>query len=341
MHSTRCSARAVPPFCCWWVHRASARHADARRGAHAGPASVARSCCRPARSSRARCGRSPVDRRVARRGAVGPRAGVRTTLDTANRDRLFAGARRPRRRESEGRPVVLLFDDLQWCDESSAAALHVVARRNRANAAARRARRARRASCATTARCSRRCGDLRHDGLLQQADLGPLPAEAAVAAHRRARARRGRRASRPSPAAAIRCWPSSSPAPRHAAASPARWTSWYASGSHATVWSGPRCCAGRRCWSPRITLDTLDRGFGLRREPRSRSTRDGATARDAAGRRAWPRLRARAGRARRLPSISPLRRQVMHRRVAELLEHDTALDLGARRRPRAPRRAER
>lgn len=48
-----------------------------------------------------------------------------------NRDRLFAGLSELVASESETRPLVLLFDDLQWCDESSAAALHYVARTNR------------------------------------------------------------------------------------------------------------------------------------------------------------------------------------------------------------------
>jgi DNA-binding SARP family transcriptional activator len=48
-----------------------------------------------------------------------------------DRDQLFGGLTGIVERESAERPVVLVFDDLQWCDESSAAALHYVARMNR------------------------------------------------------------------------------------------------------------------------------------------------------------------------------------------------------------------
>jgi hypothetical protein len=51
--------------------------------------------------------------------------------DRDNRDRLFGGLTEIVVRESGERPVVLVFDDLQWCDESSAAALHYVARMSR------------------------------------------------------------------------------------------------------------------------------------------------------------------------------------------------------------------
>jgi DNA-binding SARP family transcriptional activator len=50
--------------------------------------------------------------------------------DHANRDRLFAGLSEWIASRTGTQPVVLLFDDLQWGDESSAAALHYVARTN-------------------------------------------------------------------------------------------------------------------------------------------------------------------------------------------------------------------
>jgi len=51
--------------------------------------------------------------------------------DYDNRERLFEALSDFVGQESLQRPVVLLFDDLQWCDESSAAALHYIARMNR------------------------------------------------------------------------------------------------------------------------------------------------------------------------------------------------------------------
>ena len=51
--------------------------------------------------------------------------------DDSNRDRLFAGLNELVTRESAQRPVVLIFDDVHWCDESSASALHYILRMNR------------------------------------------------------------------------------------------------------------------------------------------------------------------------------------------------------------------
>jgi hypothetical protein len=51
--------------------------------------------------------------------------------DAGNRDRLFDHISEFVRQESDGKPVVLVFDDIHWCDDSSAAAIHYVARMNR------------------------------------------------------------------------------------------------------------------------------------------------------------------------------------------------------------------
>jgi hypothetical protein len=48
-----------------------------------------------------------------------------------DRDQLFTGLAELVGSEANDQPVVLVFDDLQWCDESSAAALHFVAHANR------------------------------------------------------------------------------------------------------------------------------------------------------------------------------------------------------------------
>ncbi|MEX0870541.1 MAG: hypothetical protein WDZ65_01920, partial [Aquisalimonadaceae bacterium] len=72
------------------------------------------------------------------------------------------------------RPVVLLFDDMQWCDESSAAALHYVARMNRDRPlfgilAARDAELRDNGALQPALR------GLRHDGLIEDLKLAPLP----------------------------------------------------------------------------------------------------------------------------------------------------------------------
>jgi len=74
-------------------------------------------------------------------------------------------------------PVLLVFDDFHWCDESSAATLHYVIRVNRQHplmgVVATRA-----GELADNAQAQQALRDLRHDGLLQELRLGPLPREA-------------------------------------------------------------------------------------------------------------------------------------------------------------------
>jgi DNA-binding SARP family transcriptional activator len=65
-----------------------------------------------------------------RRLPGGPASDIFSADDHDNRDRLFGALSDLVERESRDRPVVLIFDDLHWCDESSAAALHYVARMN-------------------------------------------------------------------------------------------------------------------------------------------------------------------------------------------------------------------
>ena len=48
-----------------------------------------------------------------------------------SRDRIFAGLNEIVANASRKHPVVLIFDDIHWCDESSAAALHYILRTNR------------------------------------------------------------------------------------------------------------------------------------------------------------------------------------------------------------------
>jgi DNA-binding SARP family transcriptional activator len=64
---------------------------------------------------------------------LGPQAapGVFGEDRRGDRQELFEGLTRLVERETAERPVVIVFDDLQWSDDSSAAALHYVARMNR------------------------------------------------------------------------------------------------------------------------------------------------------------------------------------------------------------------
>lgn len=103
-----------------------------------------------------------------------------------DRDQLFAGLTRLVERESGERPVVIVFDDLQWCDESSAAALHYVARMNRARPVL-GILAAREVELNDNAAVQQALRGLRRDRLLEDLPLGRLPDEAIetiIAAHR-------------------------------------------------------------------------------------------------------------------------------------------------------------
>lgn len=95
-----------------------------------------------------------------------------------NRNRLFEELSDFIARQVEQSPLLLIFDDLQWCDESSAAALHYIARSNRHRPLfgllAARAGEVR-----DNAPVLQALRGLRRDGLIEDIKLGPLP-EAAV-----------------------------------------------------------------------------------------------------------------------------------------------------------------
>jgi DNA-binding SARP family transcriptional activator len=98
-------------------------------------------------------------------------SGVRVT-----RDQVFTSLSDLLSEETAKRPVVVLFDDVQWCDESSAAALHYVLRMNRRQpflvvAAARET------ELRDNTAIQQAVRDLRHDNLLLEIRLEPLSAE--------------------------------------------------------------------------------------------------------------------------------------------------------------------
>ncbi len=99
-------------------------------------------------------------------------------IDQTNRDHLFGVLSDRILRESRERPVALLFDDLQWCDESSAAALHYVVRTNRQQPLI-AVMAARDGEVRDNGAVQRMLRGLRHEGLLEEMRLGPLT-EAAV-----------------------------------------------------------------------------------------------------------------------------------------------------------------
>jgi DNA-binding SARP family transcriptional activator/predicted ATPase len=90
-----------------------------------------------------------------------------------NRDRLFSGLSELVACESAQRPTALIFDDVHWCDDSSAAALHYVARLNR-ECPVLGVLGARNAELQDNVPLQQALRSLRRSGLLRELDLGPL-----------------------------------------------------------------------------------------------------------------------------------------------------------------------
>ena len=99
--------------------------------------------------------------------------------DVGNRDRLFSRLTDLVARESEKRSVVLLFDDVQWCDESSAAALHYVVRMSRSKPFFALLA-ARDGELRDNVPMQQALRGLRRDGALSELEIGPLARAALV-----------------------------------------------------------------------------------------------------------------------------------------------------------------
>lgn len=247
------------------------------------------------------------------------------TGDVANRDRLFAGLSDLIARVSRERPVVLLYDDIHWSDESSAAALHYVARMNRDRPVLGLVA-ARDGELRDNAPVQQALRGIRRDGLLRELSLGPLREEAlAELIAERAPAAHSVRLSREcagNPLLAIEL----ARAGNEGAGSGSlgdlvreRLVRFGATGAEVLRWAA--------VLRPRIDVPTLARLASL-------DAADVGEALELAERHAMLLATERGLRfshdliAKAIyTDISPLRRQVMHRRVAELLEQDTALDL--------------
>ncbi|HEY8507210.1 MAG TPA: AAA family ATPase, partial [Steroidobacteraceae bacterium] len=97
--------------------------------------------------------------------------------DHANRERLFAGLSDFVGERVRTQPVLLAFDDLQWGDESSAAALHYVVRTH-ADQPLLGILAARDDELRDNAPFARAVRELRQSGLLVEQPLGPMPERA-------------------------------------------------------------------------------------------------------------------------------------------------------------------
>jgi DNA-binding SARP family transcriptional activator len=242
-----------------------------------------------------------------------------------NRDRLLSGLSALLASEASARPVVLIFDDVQWCDESSAAALHYVARMNRRQPLL-AVLAARDGELENNVALQRMLRGLRHDGLLRELRLCPLsPAATAQLIEQRVPgADSGSQylACRGNPLLAIEL----ARAQHEGAAGHSldqlvqeRLARFDVGGAEVLRWAA--------VLNPRIDVGTLVRLTALG------ANEVGATLEHAEhrailsttahGLRFSHELIARAV----YNDISPVRRQVMHGRIAELIEEDATVDL--------------
>lgn len=245
--------------------------------------------------------------------------------DVSNRDRLFAGLSDLVARESATRPVVLVFDDMHWCDESSAAALHYVARMNRDRPLL-GVLAARGSELQENASVQQAIHGMSHDHLLQELTLGPMPDTALTQLiEERAPGSDSARLSGEcggNPLLAIELARAENEGSNAASLNELvreRVAQFDVVDAEVLRWAS--------VLSPRIDVATLVKVAGLESDEVGTALESGeqhamlvSTDR---GLRFAHDLISRAV----YTDISPLRRQVMHRRVAEMLEQDAALDL--------------
>jgi len=93
--------------------------------------------------------------------------------EAGNRDLLFDRLSEFVARNADNRPVVLVFDDLHWCDESSAAAIHYIARMNR-DRPLYGILASRVADMSDNVAAQQMVAGLKHDGVLTEVAIGPL-----------------------------------------------------------------------------------------------------------------------------------------------------------------------
>ena len=245
--------------------------------------------------------------------------------DLANRDRLFAGLSDLVARESAERPVVLLFDDVQWCDESSGAALHYVARTSRGRAFLGLLA-ARSSELRDNAPVQQALRGLGRDGLLREIEIGPLPGDALVRLiDERAPGADSERLSAECGGNPLLAIELARAEVRGSAAGSLEDLIWERLARYGVV--GADVLRWAAVLSPRIDVGSLVKVSGLD------AAEVGAVLENAERHAMLLATDRGLGFAHELIAravyndISPLRRQVMHRRIAELLEQDTAQDL--------------
>jgi len=246
--------------------------------------------------------------------------------DAGNRDRLFDRLSELVAINSEAKPLVLVFDDIHWCDESSAAAIHYIARMNRDRP--------------VFGILGTRDGDLRdnvsaqqavaglqHDNLLTEFQLGPLSEqELAELITERAPGAHADKLSLQcggNPLLAIELARAEQEGDKSTSVTELiseRLARFSIDGTEVIQWSA--------VLSPHINVETIveltDIDAGRVSEILEAAKRQGLLTVTSAGLNFSHDLLAKAV----YSTLSPMRRQVMHRHVADLLEKNAALDLG-------------
>jgi DNA-binding SARP family transcriptional activator len=242
-----------------------------------------------------------------------------------NRERLLEGLSTLVEAEAKDGPIVLLFDDMHWCDESSAAAVHFVARMNRDRPVV-FVLAGRSGELQDNVPLQQMLRGLRRDGLLVEVNVGPMPQKALLElVHRQAPGADAAKLSRESggnPLLAIELARAEVEGESGSSLNELvreRLARFDLDGAEILRWAA--------VLGPLMSMETLGKLTGQDAESISAvleaAERQAILKATATGLRFSHDLVARGV----YNEISPLRRQVMHRRIAELLEESAGLDL--------------
>jgi DNA-binding SARP family transcriptional activator len=246
--------------------------------------------------------------------------------ETGNRDRLFDRLSAFIGAKSEDKQLVLVFDDLHWCDDSSAAAIHYVARMNHDRPIL-GILAARDSEFRDNMHAQQAVAGLRRDHILTEIALGPLSEEdLAILIAERAPGVHANELSRQcggNPLLAIelaRAEQEGDSSKSVAELVRERMARFSIDGAEVLQWAA--------VLDPHISIESIadlaSIDVGRVGEILEAAERQGMLTATGNGLNFSHNMLARAV----YSTLSPLRRQVMHRRVADRLEHSAAMDLG-------------
>lgn len=243
-----------------------------------------------------------------------------------NRDQLFDRLSEFVAEQSSTQPLVVVFDDIHWCDDSSAAAIHYIARMNRDRPVFGMLG-VRDGELRDNVPAQQTVTGLRRDGLLTEIALGPMSeSDLAEMIRERAPGVNAEALSRQcggNPLLAIELARAEQQGESSTSVTELvseRMTRFGIEGAEILQWAS--------VLSPHIDVETIAKLTGLDSnrvgETLETTQRQGMLTATGEGLQFSHDLLAKAV----YTTLSPLRRQVMHRRVADHLEKNAALDLG-------------